>query len=181
MSQEIITYLLKTDGEITKVVYGANDGGLAKSQIPDNLNMITPEFLNPKYFQDQETGVYMYYISKYDEYRPPTEKDQSDEDHFLIMHEDNDLNLASSELPINQALRKYFPNSPFVGDILAVRTSDSDEFTPGPWSLDDLFADKKMIIRALSRSGKDLNVMIVHKDFEFPRWTEDFGENLSPI
>ena len=87
------------------------------------------------------------------------------------MHTDNGGNLTKSLLPLNLALRKYFPNSPFVGDILVVHINEDDTLLPGDWSLDSLLTNKKMVVRAVDGSDDvrpDSIIMILEKEMEFP-------------
>jgi hypothetical protein len=61
---------------------------------------------------------------------------------WLIMHVDNDLELKTSKLPVNKALKKFIPVSRYVGDMVLGRTVDVDvdELHKGHWTLDDFKA-----------------------------------------
>lgn len=63
-----------------------------------------------------------------------------DDDLFLLMHDDNDFlgNLKRNSLPINLALRKYFPNSEFVGDMLLIKSDDNDMLLMEDWDINIL-------------------------------------------
>lgn len=66
--------------------------------------------------------VYIYCISK-------------DTNVFFLMHNDNSLpdNLTKSPLPVNQAVKRYFPDSRYVGDILLVATDDNNKIIRENW------------------------------------------------
>ena len=82
------------------------------------LGEIPISFLNPTYNCD----IYMNCVS-------------DDKNIFLLMHKDNDFraNLKKSILPINQALKKYYPNSKYVGDMLLVMSDTDDRIIQGHW------------------------------------------------
>jgi len=72
---------------------------------------------------------------------------------FLMMHEDNDFpkNYKKSKLPINKALRLYFPNSPYKGNALLIKLTDGDVITKGNWSYSRL----KQFRMGYSKTWKD--------------------------
>lgn len=61
---------------------------------------------------------------------------------WFIMHEDNDLprTRRRSKLLLNCSMKSLFPESEYIGDIIAVKTIDtvSDELDRGDWSLFEL-------------------------------------------
>lgn len=58
---------------------------------------------------------------------------------FIACHEDNDFleNYQKTEQPINAALKKYFPDSKIVGDIIIFKMTDDDMFVQN-FSMDEL-------------------------------------------
>jgi len=64
---------------------------------------------------------------------------------FLLLNEDNDkfdVGLANGSnftttLSVNKALQTFFPNSKFLGDIIAVKTKDNDseELSVSDWDI----------------------------------------------
>ncbi len=67
----------------------------------------------------------------------------SKECYTILMHQDNDFerNLVKSELPINKALCKFFPTSPYVGEMILLKTTipeddEKDDYflVQGNWS-----------------------------------------------
>lgn len=68
------------------------------------------------------------------------------DDYFIVMHEDNDDfgEKRSTELPVNQALRKYFPSSPYVGNILVVKADDADNLVPDEFDLAKVLGEWEM-------------------------------------
>jgi hypothetical protein len=75
------------------------------------------------------------------------------ENFFLMMHEDNDFpkNYKKSKLPINKALRLYFPNSPYKGNALLIKLTDDDAIAKGNWSYSRL----KQFRMGYSKTWKD--------------------------
>lgn len=53
---------------------------------------------------------------------------------YLLLEEENDLHYPAGKLPINQALRKYYPISQIRGDVLIIALDDQDRLV----SLSDL-------------------------------------------
>lgn len=83
---------------------------------------------------------------------------------WFAMHDDNDLpdSFNKSRLPINRALQSMVPQSPYVGDILVVKTrhADTDEIDRHTdWTLSNLFDRYEVWI-----SGYDHHLGFVPKD-----------------
>jgi len=100
----------------------STDGQISKINLPKkikNCNDLPASILGPAYEGDK--SLYMASLS---------------DDYFLMMHEDNDFetNYQKSKLPINQALQKYFPCSPYKGNIVLVRVDEDDLLKGGRWS-----------------------------------------------
>ena len=57
------------------------------------------------------------------------------DNYFLFMHEDNDFleNYKASSLKVNTAIQRYFPNSPFKGNLLLVKIDEDDYLQGGSW------------------------------------------------
>jgi len=57
------------------------------------------------------------------------------------MHKDNDSpsNLKKSTFHVNQALKKYYPNSKYVGDMLLVMSDTDGYIIQGHWEHNILF------------------------------------------
>ena len=112
-------YLLSTDGSIQK-----------KQLKYKNVNDIGPEDLNPKY--KESAGVYMTAL----------------DDYFFLMHVDNDEvnDPRKSSLPVNKAIQKYFPNSPYVGDILFVKSDEGDNLIASDFDLTKVLSKWKLVI-----------------------------------
>jgi hypothetical protein len=87
-------YCLKTDGTIRYLQLEYTD-----------VNDVKPQDIDPTYTDD---SLYMCAVGN---------------DGFFLFHLDNDLNLTHTTLPINTAIRKFFPKSSFVGDALFVKTN----------------------------------------------------------
>lgn len=128
-------YLFSVDGKITSVSFKSGK----------TCDDITPSILGKEY--RDEPSLYMKAIP---------------EDLFLMMHEDNDFfeNYQKSPLEVNQALRKYFPNSPFKGNVLLVRLDD-DDLIVGGWSHSIL---KKFKMGYVDDLGVNEPVVISRKD-----------------
>lgn len=101
-------YLFPIKGPITKIKLSATTS--------ENIN---PSCLGPEY--EDEPSLCMKGLP---------------DDFFLMMHEDNDgfKTYQKSDLPINISLQKYFPNSPFKGNILLVKVDEDDNIVGGKWT-----------------------------------------------
>ena len=88
-----------------------SDGKIESVKVKNIINISEIEVteINPSYTKD----IYMHCLAN---------------DLFLLMHDDNDFwkNLKSSQLPINLALKKYFPNSIYVGDMILVKVDQEE-------------------------------------------------------
>lgn len=103
-------YLFSVDGKITPISFSS---GTTSSDI-------TPSLLGKEYQNEQ---------SLYVEYLP---------DNFnLMMHKVNSSRKGykKSSLEVNQALRKYFPNSPFKGNVLLIRLDYKKRIIKGSCSM----------------------------------------------
>ena len=97
-------------------------GNILRKQLPcRDINDIKVHDINPEYVERDE--IYQASLGG---------------ETFLIMHGINDVSDLNIQLPINQTLRRFFPDSPYVGDILAVRTFEDDTINPEPFDLDNI-------------------------------------------
>lgn len=107
--------------------YFTTSGIISRIPLPyKTLDEIGAKDINPTY---KSEGFYM--LSVKDNY-------------FLLLHNDNDINLASSTLPFNQSLKIYYPNSPFKGDILLVKLDSRDNLRNN-FSIADAFKNLRLV------------------------------------
>lgn len=138
----VIVYLLKTNGDVMKLL----------DQHPERVNLLTGKNINPQY----EEMIHLHPITEF------TRHETCEDDFFLVMSDVNrQLSFGESyNLEINLALRRYFPDSPFVGDLLVIRINNEDEFVNGDWSLDELFSHLKMSLN-VDPITKDIYVVFI--------------------
>lgn len=118
----LLAYQLTPHITMTLGYHFSTNGQITKVKLPPkvrNCNDLPASILGPEY-EDQDS---MYMVSLPDDY-------------FLMMHEDNDFEkkYKKSKLPINKALRKYFPNSPYKGNVVLVRVDEDDLLKGGKWT-----------------------------------------------
>lgn len=135
----------------------STDGQISKISLPKkikNCNDLPASILGPAY-EDQES-MHMFALP---------------DDYFLMMHEDNDFerNYLKSKLPINQALQKYFPCSPYKGNIVLIRVDEDDLLKGGRWSDSVLRKYKMGYIEGMAINEPSVLSKKEYKDYDLSK------------
>lgn len=120
---KLLGYLLSPDGSVSTKVF-------TEDQVEDNE--ITLKDLDSAYGSNQSDKCYIL----------------EEHDYLMYLHPDNKDLSSTSTLPINLALRKYWPDSPFVGSILIIYDATvvhidkiTKEIISPPWTLEEFTKD----------------------------------------
>jgi len=105
------------------------DGVIEQREFTEQeLNLINPSKLDPSYNKNEKCHIV------------------EEDDYVFFMHPDNSQHPIQSDLPLNLGLQRYFPNSPFVGNIIAIFDSlvvriINDELKGPSWTLENFSKD----------------------------------------